>query len=167
MDIHQAHSVTAPRTARAAHAARSGVWPSWLAAGIVLSGLGGAAVFAAIGSGDRIPSSPASARLITAAPRVPLSPTELMALTTLPPEFGPLADPTRRASCLSELGYPASSVPLGARTVTLAGRPAVVLVLPGDRSGEIVGVAVGEDCGGTPQPRARARPIADTTVPRP
>lgn len=154
--------VTAGRPGPAAHAARAGTPSVRWWAGAVLAAVGATAGIGALGSAGNVPSSPPSARLITAVPQVPLSPAELLALTNRPPEFGALDDPVRRSACLSRLGFPAGSRALGARPVRLAGRAAVVLVLPGDRAGDIVGVAVGEDCGGP-----RSRLIADTTVRRP
>ncbi|MGC1155965.1 MAG: hypothetical protein WA925_28795, partial [Mycobacterium sp.] len=61
-------------------------------------------------------------------------------------DFGPLADPQRRASCLTGLGYPADARVLGARPVEIAGRPAVLLLLPGDAAGALTALAVAPTC---------------------
>lgn len=44
-------------------------------------------------------------------------------------DYGPLADPFRRAGCLAAHGVPPGVVPAGARQVVLEGRPAVLFVL--------------------------------------
>lgn len=156
------HRVTGPARGRATHAARPGVSPLRFAAGGAAAALAGMALLAINDSVDSNAGVPTTARLITVTPQVPLPDAELAALTVADPDFGPLADPTRRAECLKGLGY-AETVPvLGARPVQITGRPAVVLVLPGQDAGAIVGVAVGEDCSGS-----RPGPIADTTVRRP
>ena len=62
------------------------------------------------------------------------------------PDFGPLADSRRRASCLSGLGYPANARVLGARPIDIAGHPAVLLVLPGDTPGAVKALAVAPTC---------------------
>lgn len=157
MDI-RGHTVTGTRGGRAAHAARPAIRPV-RAAIAALPILGVAGALAVGHSAGPTAGTPPSARLITTTPRVPLPVADLAALTTRRPDFGRLADP---AACLRRLGYPATLPVLGARSVLVAGRPAVVLVLPGQRADEIVGVTVGEDCGET-----RARVIADTTVRRP
>ena len=77
---------------------------------------------------------------------IPLSDQQILALVDHEPDFGPLTDPRRRASCLSGLGYPANVRVLGARPVDIAGHPAVLLVLPGDAPGDIKAVAVAPTC---------------------
>ncbi|HNM11838.1 MAG TPA: hypothetical protein PKI02_10345 [Mycobacterium sp.] len=113
------------------------------------------------GSGTT-PSAPTSANRITVAPKVPLSAAQLAALVNRSPEFGPLADPKRRAACLSALGYPGDQPVLGAAQVQLAGRPAIVLVLPGDRAADLVALAVAPNCSAV-----SSALIAQTTVTRP
>jgi hypothetical protein len=77
---------------------------------------------------------------------IPLSDQQILALLDHEPDFGPLTDPRRRASCLSGLGYPASARVLGARPIEIAGHPAVLLVLPGDAPGDVKAVAVAPTC---------------------
>lgn len=123
--------------------------------------VGVAAAAALLGSPDRTASAPGSARSITVTPTVPLPPEELAALTTRPWDAGPLADPGRRAACLAGLGYPSAAV-LGVRAAPVNGRPAVVLVLAGDRAGELRALAVWPDCG-----VGRLGLIAEQVLPRP
>jgi hypothetical protein len=77
---------------------------------------------------------------------IPLSDQQILALVDHEPDFGPLTDPRRRASCLSGLGYPANARVLGARPLDIAGHPAVLLVLPGDAPADIKAVAVAPTC---------------------
>jgi hypothetical protein len=77
---------------------------------------------------------------------IPLSDQQILAVLDHPPDFGPLTEPRRRASCLSGLGYPANAQVLGARTVDIAGHPAVLLVLPGDAPGAVKALAVAPTC---------------------
>jgi hypothetical protein len=110
-------------------------------------------------AGDAI-STATSARTITAAPRIPLSAAELVALTGQDAELGTLADNRRRAACLADIGHPGAAGVLGARELTVAGRAAIVLVLAGARPGDLVAVAVEPDCGDK-----RGTAVARTTVP--
>lgn len=132
-----------------------------LAAAVLLALLATAAVRFA-GSADDTTSAATSARLITAAPRIPLSAAELTELTLRPAELGTLADPGRRADCLTAIGRPATTRVLGGRDIRLAGRTATVLVMPGALPGELVAVAVDADCG-----NRRVQIIAESTVPAP
>jgi hypothetical protein len=152
-----------------AHAARPHIRPARLAAGIA----GGAAVLAAIGFGTSAlvtapapaPSTPATANHITVStppPVIPLSAAELAALVHTSPDYGPLSDPGRRASCLSGLGYPASTQVLGGRPVEINARPGIVLVLPADTPGDLAVFAVALNCSA-----ADTGLLADTQIPRP
>jgi len=93
---------------------------------------------------------------------LPLSEPEILGLLDRRPEYGPLADPARRANCLGGLGYPASTHVLGAREVTVNGHPGVVLLLPGTPEGTIIALAVAPNCSS-----ADTGLLADTTVRRP
>jgi hypothetical protein len=77
---------------------------------------------------------------------IPLSDQQILALVDHEPDFGPLTDPRRRASCLSGLGYPTNARVLGARSIDIAGHPAVLLVLPGDAPGDVKALAVAPTC---------------------
>jgi hypothetical protein len=71
---------------------------------------------------------------------------EILELLRQPPDLGPLADPQRRASCLSGLGYPTSAAVLGARPLTVDGRSGVLVLLPGDTPLAVNAVAVALNC---------------------
>jgi hypothetical protein len=89
-----------------------------------------------------------TAKSITVSPPrrdVPLPDPEIVGLLSRTPEYGPLTDPQRRASCLAGLGYPATNV-LGARPVDMFGRPAVLMVLPGDIPKTVVALVVEPNC---------------------
>lgn len=153
----------------AAHSARPHIRPARLAAGVA----GVAAVLAAIGLGtaallntpEPTPSAPATAEHITVSTPpavIPLSQAEILALLTKSPEYGPLGDASLRASCLSGLGYPASTRVLGARPVDINARPGVLLVLPGDTPDNLAVFAVALNCSA-----ADTGLLANTQVPRP
>lgn len=162
MEQQPGHTVTGASGRPAAHAARPGPgrwWPIVAAAVVVV--VAGVAAAAVLGTGGQGASAPSSARSITVTPTVPLPPEELAALTGQPLDAGPLTDPARQTACLSGLGYPRAVV-VGARTMPVNDRPAVVLVLSGDRPGELRAVAVWPDCG-----TGRRGLIAEQVLPRP
>jgi hypothetical protein len=93
-----------------------------------------------------------TARQITvsrAAPGIPLSHAQMAALLSATPDYGPLADPQRRGSCLNGLGHSAATAVLGARPLEMDGRPAVLLLLPGESPDAVVAVAVEQHCSAT------------------
>lgn len=161
-----AHTVAPGPAGGAAHAAR----PPANTRRLVAAAVGAAALLAGAGIGTAAllrssgtaPSAPVSANTITVTPRVPLSDRELAALVGRRPDFGDLADPKRRAACLSALGYPGSLQVLGAQPLRVDGRAAVLLVLPGEHPEELVAVAVAPSCSAVDTGL-----IADTTVRRP
>ncbi|BBZ78532.1 hypothetical protein MANY_38690 [Mycolicibacterium anyangense] len=150
----------------AAHAAR----PAGHHRRLVAAAIGGAAVLTAVwmgttallGRDDTNHSSPTSANLITVTPTVPLSSRDLVALVGRSPDFGPLADEAKRASCLTGLGYPSTQQILGAEPLQIDGRPTIVLVLPGERPEDLVVLAVAPTCSSV-----TTGLVADTTVRRP
>lgn len=158
-----------PDTDRPAHSARPFPRPARLAAGIgafaalTAAGLGTAALL-------RTPAPPARPfatlqPITVAAPppaTLPLSGPEILALLNQPADLGPLQDPQRRASCLVALGYPATTKVLGGRPVDVAGQQRVLLVLPGERAGSVVALAVAATCS-----PADTGLLADTVVDRP
>lgn len=161
MDDDCGHLVTGFPARPPAHAARprsARRWPLLLAALLIPCA---AAAALQLQSRDQTASAPTSARSITAPPGLPLPPTELVGLTSQPWDAGPLADPQRRASCLTGLGYPSATV-LGARVMPINGRPAVVMVLSGDHSADMRAVAVRPDCDAR-QPNR----ISEELLPRP
>jgi len=160
-----------------AHLAR----PHIRAASVIAGVAGLCAVIAAIAVGTvalvnapaPTPSTPATAEHITvsAPPMViPLSQAQILALLGRRPDFGPpqgalsspLNDPPRLASCLSGLGYPASTQVLGARPIDINARPGVLLVLPGDTPDNLAVFAVALSCSA-----ADTGLLADTQIPRP
>jgi hypothetical protein len=151
-----------------AHLARPRLGGARLLAGAV--GVG--AVLAAVGVGtvalirapEPAPSIPATAEHITVSTppmTIPLSQAEILGLLNRGPDYGPLDDPARRASCLSGLGYPASTQVLGARPVDINARPGVLLVLPGDTPNDLAVFAVAPNCSA-----ADTGLLANTQVPR-
>jgi hypothetical protein len=90
------------------------------------------------------PAGPTAAKITVDRPAgIPLSDAEVLELLTQDPDYGPLADPQRRSSCLVGLGYPPGTAVLGARPLDMRGKPAVLMLLPGDTP-EAVGVVVVE-----------------------
>ncbi|MBB3601058.1 hypothetical protein FHT40_000691 [Mycolicibacterium sp. BK556] len=160
------HTVTPASTGPAAHARR----PAIRSGRLIAAGAGVVAVLAAVGLGTAAllqstgptASTVTSASMITVTPKMPISSRELNGLIARSPDFGPLADPKRRAACLSALGYSGSVQVLGAKTLQVDGRPAIILVLPGDQPDVIIGVTVSANCSAVDTGL-----IADTTVRRP
>lgn len=158
-----------PTARGSAHSARPHIRPARLVAGIA----GGCAALAAIGFGTAAlinapapaPSTEPTAEHITVSTPpmvIPLSQAELLTLLHRSPDYGPLSDPARRASCLSGLGYPASTQVLGGRSVEINARPGIVLVLPGDTPDNLAVFAVAPTCSA-----ADTGLLADTQIPRP
>ena len=140
---------------RAQHAVRRGGLPRSARLAVALTGLTALAVAAWLGTRALITapasttSRPTTIEHITVSRpplTIPLSDQQILALLDHEPDFGPLTDPRRRASCLSGLGYPANARVLGARPIDIAGHPAVLLVLPGDAPGDVKAVAVAPTC---------------------
>jgi hypothetical protein len=140
---------------RAQHAVRRGGLPRSARLGVALTGLTAVAVAAWLGTRALITapvsttSRPTTIEHITVSrppQTIPLSDQQILALLDHEPDFGPLTDPRRRASCLSGLGYPANARVLGARPIDIAGHPAVLLVLPGDAPGNVKALAVAPTC---------------------
>jgi hypothetical protein len=155
----------------AAHTISRGRLPSRVRLAVALAGL--AAVGAAIWLGTSAlltppaptPSRPTTAEHITVSRppmAIPLSDQQILDLAGQQPDFGRLADPQRRASCLAGLGYPADANILGARPVQIGDRSAIVLVLPGDTAATVTALAVTEACSSV-----NTGLLADRTVHRP
>lgn len=96
------------------------------------------------------------------ATELPLSNPQIVGLLSARPDYGPLADPQRRASCLSGLGYSAATPVLGARPVDMNGRPAVLIVLAADTPGKLLALVVEPGCSS-----AHSGLLANTLVTRP
>ncbi|MGO8937428.1 MAG: hypothetical protein ACLQLO_09965 [Mycobacterium sp.] len=150
-------SASGSSTGGAAHSARPHTRPARLIAGVA----GACAVVAAIGLGTAAlvnaptptPSTQITAEHITVSTppmAIPLSQAQLLGLLDRSPDYGPLPgplnDPARRASCLTGLGYPASTRVLGAQPIEINARPGVVLVLPGDTPDSLTVFAVALNC---------------------
>jgi hypothetical protein len=140
---------------RAQHAVRRGGLPRSARLAVALTGLTAVAVAAWLGTRALITtpasttSRPTTIEHITVSrppQTIPLSDQQILALLDHEPDFGPLTDPRRRASCLSGLGYPANARVLGARPIDIAGHPAVLLLLPGDAPAAVKAVAVAPTC---------------------
>jgi hypothetical protein len=96
------------------------------------------------------------------ASELPLSDPQIVGLLSHSPDYGPLADPQRRASCLSGLGYSAATPVLGARPVDMHGRPAVLMVLAADTPRMLLALVVEPNCNS-----AHTGLLANTLVTRP
>jgi hypothetical protein len=115
-----------------------------------------AAVAGAVGGGLMLARDPApmmshgpTAESITVSrppSNIPLSDRELVALLSRSPDYGPLADPQRRASCLDGLGFPSVTQVLGAQPVDMYGRPAVLMLLPDETPTRVVALVVEPNC---------------------
>lgn len=157
------------RAGPAAHSARPGTRPAKILAGVA----GICAAFAAVGFGTSAllheqpsaPSMPTTIEHITVSTppmTIPLSSAEISGLLGHSPDYGPLADASRRASCLAGLGYSAATQVLGARPVEINARPGVLLVLPADTPTDLAVFAVALNCSA-----ADTGLLASTQIPRP
>jgi hypothetical protein len=128
--------------------------------------LAGVIVGAAVLGRDPTPTFPAgpTAEQLTVsrpAPTIPLPDPQIIGLLTRTADYGPLTDPQRRDSCLAGLGYAARTPVLGARPINIYGRPAVLMLLPGETPEAVVAVAVEPGCS-----RAHTHLLAKTVVTR-
>lgn len=107
--------------------------------------------------------SPTAERITVshAPPVIPLTGPQLVALLTAPPDYGPLSDPSRRAGCLEGLGYAPTTRILGARSVDVDGRAAVLMLLPADSAADVRAVLVEVGCSA-----AHSGLLAETAVAR-
>jgi hypothetical protein len=144
--------------------------PRWQVVTLV-AGVGATVLGVAVGAlmlvGDPAPNRPAgpTAESITVsrpATRLPLSDSQIVGLLSHSPDYGPLAGPQQRASCLAGLGYPAATPVLGAQPVDMRGRAAVLLVLAGDTPRTLLALVVEPDCNS-----AHPGLLANTLVTRP
>jgi hypothetical protein len=139
----------------AAHSVPRGRFPRPARTVTAATGLAAVGAAAWLGIGALIneptpmPSRPTTIERITVSRpplTIPLSDQQILALLDREPDFGALADPRRRASCLAGLGYPANTPVPAARPIEIAGHPAVLLVLPGDAPGAFTALAVAPTC---------------------
>lgn len=140
---------------RGAHSVDRGGLPRRFRLAVAAAGLVAAAVAVWVGTAAltgppaSTPSRPTTIEHITvtrAPATIPLSDQQLLALLDDRPELGPLTETHRRASCLAGLGYPSDARVLGARLLDVGGRPAVLLLLPGDTPGAVSALAVAPTC---------------------
>lgn len=167
--LRSAEPVSTDATRPADHAARPHLRPGRT----IAAAAGVCAVLAAIGFGtvallhapEPAPDTPGDVAHITVSTppmEIPLSQNEILGLLDHGPDYGTLNDPARRASCLTGLGYPASTQVLGARPVEINARPGIVLVIPGDSPHLLAVFAVSPNCSA-----ADTGLLANTQVPRP
>jgi hypothetical protein len=151
-----------------AHSARH--TPRWQLIALV-AGVGAAVIGVVVGAvmltRDPAPtwSAGPTAESITVsrpATELPVPEPEIVGLLSQTPDYGPLADPQQRASCLSGLGYSAATPVLGARPVDMHGRPAILMVLAADTPGKLLALVVTPDCNS-----AHTGLLANTLVTRP
>jgi hypothetical protein len=147
------HRIVGSTTMTAAHAARASGTRFRVAAAAV--GVGAALIAAGVGTvmlrhtPDRTPTADPTAERITVSKPMgglPMTDPEILELLRQPPDLGPLADPQRRASCLSGLGYPTSAAVLGARPLAVGARSGVLVLLPGDAPRAVNAVVVAPNC---------------------
>jgi hypothetical protein len=131
-------------------------------AALAVVGIGTAMLFRP--SGPTLAAGPTAEKLTVALPPrgFPLSEPQLVALLGQPPDLGPLADPQRRSSCLSGLGYSSSTPVLGAKRINGDGQPLVVLLVPGAAQKAVNALVVRPNCSS-----ADTGLLADTALNRP
>lgn len=97
--------------------------------------------------GPAFPPGPTAEQITVERPAgFPLTDEELRDALTQPAEIGPLADPQRRASCLTGLGHSPTEEVLGGRLLEVSGRPGVLLLLPDGTSEQLSAVVVEPTC---------------------
>ena len=97
----------------------------------------------------RFPVGPTAEKITVDRPAaIPLPDPQVIALLSQTPDYGPLADPQRRGSCLGGLGYPPGTTVLGAQPLDMHGQPAVLMLLPGETPETVVAVVVEPGCNG-------------------
>lgn len=157
-----------PRPAVPTHSTRPLPRPT-----VIAAGAGAVAALTAIGVGTLTllsapgPTADRSPTLqpitVTAAPTatIPLSESQIIAVLDRVPDFGPLTDARHRSSCLGALGYRPDTAVLGAQPIQVDGRPAMLLLLPGEQADTVVALAVAPNCNS-----ADTGLVADTIVHR-
>jgi hypothetical protein len=143
--------------------------PRWQVVGLV-AGVGAAVLGAVLGAvmltREPAPTRPAGATAesitVSRPGGLPLSDPQIVGLLSRSPDYGPLGDPERRASCLSGLGYSAATAVLGAQPVDMRGQPAVLMVLAADTPRTVLVLVVEPGCNS-----AHTGLLANTLVTRP
>lgn len=106
-----------------------------------------------------------TAEQITVARRgapMPLPDAGILALLSRPADLGALADPQRWSACLTGLRRDPAAPVLGATPVTVAGRPAVLVVVAAKQPGQLTALVLNAGCSATDH-----RPVAEKSLPRP
>lgn len=117
--------------------------------GAVVTAVVVGAVMLARPDAPTFPAGPTAEKLtVERTAAIPLPDAQILDLLSQEPDYGPLADPQRRGSCLGGLGYPPGTTVLGARPLDMHGRPAVLMLLPGDTPDDVVAVVVEPGCNG-------------------
>jgi hypothetical protein len=93
---------------------------------------------------------------------MPLADQKIIGLLDRPLNLGPLADPSRTASCLQGLGYSTGTPVLGATTFDTDGSPQVLLLLPATDPRSLMALLVAGNCSA-----ADAGLLADALLARP
>ena len=132
--------------------------------GAILAGVVVAASMLARDPGPTLSFGPTAQQITVSRPAdtIPLPVPQIVALLSQAPDYGALSDTRRRESCLDGLGYAAGTPVLGARPLDMHGRPAVLLLLPGDTPEAVVAKVVDANCSA-----AHTGLLADTVVSRP
>lgn len=100
------------------------------------------------GPAPTYPAGPTAEQITVARPAtdIPLSEPQIVELLAEAPDYGPLTEPRILASCLAGLGYGPGTPVLGARPLDMHGRPAMLLLLPGETAEEVAAVVVEPGC---------------------
>jgi hypothetical protein len=111
-----------------------------------------------------LPHGPTAQQITVSSPAdaIPLPEPQIIELLSQAPDYGPLSDARRRESCLAGLGYTAGTTVLGARPLDMHGRPAVLMLFPGDTPEVVVAKVVDPGCSA-----AHTGLLADAVVTRP
>ncbi len=115
-------------------------------------------------SAPAFPVGPTAEQITVARPAstIPLQDAQLIGLLSQTPDYGPLNDPSRRDDCLGGLGYAPGTAALGGRPLDMHGKPAVLMLLPGETPDAVVAVVVEPGCDA-----AHTDLLAKDTVTRP
>jgi hypothetical protein len=165
-----ARIVAAVRADRAAHSLRRPRMRRQQVLGLVV-GIGATVVAVLIGAtmlargpASTYPRGPTAQQITVSWPvaGIALSDAEILAMLSVPPDYGALSAPHRLASCLDGLGYPPQTTPLGGRPIDMAGTAAVMLLLPGRTATDVAVKVVDPNCNA-----AHTGLLANRTVTRP
>ena len=97
-----------------------------------------------------------------AADAIPLPVSQIVALLSQAPDYGPLSDAHDASPASTVWATRPGTTVLGARPLDMHGRPAVLMLLPGDTPGAVVAKVVEPNCSA-----AHTGLLADTVVSRP